>query len=177
MSSPLPPSSAVRCCVRMPGLEASRSTSTVSRFQIASGGYQEHPWKASNWPCTHPDKLLKLLWMPHPSWHTVRLCSSVCLSLSQPCPLCWVWKPGLVLLIQIKAVSWAVRAAVKKYHPLGAFQTTDMGSSQFGRLEVQDQADSMASESCVLAVSPRTGKLLTTGRSSLSVYVSEHTQM
>ena len=119
MSSPLPPSSAVRCCVRMPGLEASRSTSTVSRFQIASGGYQEHPWKASNWPCTHPDKLLKLLLMPHPSWHTVRLCSSVRLSLSQPCPLCWVWKPGLVLLIQIKAVSWAVRAAVKMYHPLG----------------------------------------------------------
>ena len=154
----------------MPGLEASRSTSAVSTFQSAPGGCQEHPWKASSWPCTHRDKLFKLLWMPPPSWHTVHLCSSACLSLSQPCPPCWVWKPGLVLLIQIKAVFWA---AVTKYHPLGAFQTTDMGSSQFGRLEVQDQADSMASESCVLTVSPRTGKLLTTGRSSLSVYVSE----
>lgn len=101
---------------------------------------------------------------------SVQLCLSV---LVTACPLCWVWKLGLVLLIQIKAVSWAVQAAVTKYHPLGAFQTTDMGSSQFGRLEVQDQADSMAGESCVLIVSPRTGKLLTTGRSSLSVYVSE----
>lgn len=59
-----------------------------------------------------------------------------------------------------------------KVPPTGCL-STDMGSSQFGRLEVQDQADSMAGESCVLTVSSRTGKLLTNGRSSLSVYVSE----
>lgn len=168
MSSPLPPSSAVRCCVWMPGLEAS-ALSAGSKLP------QEDVKSIHGKPPTGPAP--KLLWMPRPAWHTVRLCSSVRLSLSQPCPPCWVRKPGLVLLIQIKAVSWAVRAAVKRYHPLGAFQTTDMGSSQFERLEVQDQADSMAGESCVLAVFPRTGMLLTTGRSSLSVCVSEHTHM
>ena len=45
-----------------------------------------------------------------------------------------------------KAVSWAVRAVIPKYHRLGALQTTDMYFSQFWRLEVQDQADSMSGE-------------------------------
>lgn len=78
---------------------------------------------------------------------------------------------GLSALIQIKAVSWAVRAAVTKYHPLGAFQQTwvppSLGGWKFKIRQIPWPV------SCVLTVSSRTGKLLTNGRSSLSVYVSE----
>ena len=119
------PSASVICCLLLCSDAWAGSLKEYQRCQQVPKcrrGCQEHPWKASSWPCTRPDKLLKLLWVSTPAWPTVRLCSSVRLSLAQPYPLCWVWKLGSGLLIQIKAVSWAVRAAVTKYHPRVPFK-------------------------------------------------------
>ena len=135
------PSASVICCLLLCSDAWAGSLKEYQRCQQVPkcrGGCQEHPWKASSWPCTRPDKLLKLLWVSAPAWPTVRLSSSVRLSLAQPCPPCWVWKPGSGLLIQIKAVSWAVWAAVTEYHPWVPFKQQFLlvdkaGSSRSGR--------------------------------------------
>ena len=46
------PSASIICCPLLCLDAWAGSLSAVSRFQIAPGGCQEHPWKASNWPCT-----------------------------------------------------------------------------------------------------------------------------
>lgn len=123
----------------------------------------------------HPPRQAAQAALDAPSFPgTVRLYSSVCLSLSQHAHCAGVWKLGLVLLIQIKAVSWAISGCSDQstIHWVPFKQQTwvppSLGGWKFKIRQIPWPVRAVFS-----LCHQRTGKLLTTGRSSLSVYVSE----